>query len=134
MKYVVLIYNDPQALAALDAGQADAMMEECLAHAETMRQDGHLLEAVKLPPPEAATSLRMRNGRLQTTDGPFAETKEQLGGFMLLEAKDLNEAIRLASAVPWARTGCLEVRPLPAFAEFAPHAHFSLPPEIGATT
>lgn len=125
MKYVVLIYNDPRTVAALDARQADTMMEECIAHADAMRQDGHLIEAIKLPAPETATSLRMRNGRLVATDGPFAETKEQLGGFMLIEAKDLNEAIRLASAIPWVRTGCLEVRPLPAFAAFAPHADFS---------
>lgn len=112
MHYMVMIYNDPQRMLALDPDEAERMMEACTDYAETLRRDGRLIGTAKLAPPQAATSLRMRNGRLSTSDGPFAETKEHLGGFFLIEAKDLNDAIRLASAIPWARTGCLEVRPL----------------------
>ncbi len=112
MKYVVLIYNDAESLAALDPGRAETMMAECVAHAEALRQDGRLHDAMRLPPAHTATSLRIRGGRLLATDGPFAETKEQLGGFMIVEAKDLNEVIRLFAHHPWAHTGCLEVRPL----------------------
>ena len=112
MKYVVLIYNDAESLAALDPGRAETMMAECVAHAETLRQDGRLHDAMRLPPAHIATSLRIRGGHLLATDGPFAETKEQLGGFMIVEAKDLNEVIRLFANHPWAHTGCLEVRPL----------------------
>lgn len=112
MKYMLLIYNDTQAMAALSPQDAEAMMSECVANIDAWRQSGHLIDAMRLAPAQAATSLRMRNGRLSATDGPFAETKEQLGGFVLIEAKDLNEAIRLASAIPWTRMGCLEVRPL----------------------
>jgi len=112
MKYLVLIYGDRQLLDALPEGEADSMMKECLAYADELRQGGHLLDAKALESAQAVTSLRVRQGRLIATDGPFAETKEQLGGFTLIEAKDLNEAIRLASRFPWARTGCVEVRPL----------------------
>ncbi len=111
MKYILLIYNDPHTLASDGSG---GMMRECIENAEALRQSGHLVDAMRLAPARTATSLRMRNGRLSATDGPFAETKEQLGGFIVIEAKDLNEAIRLASAIPWVRTGCLEVRPLDA--------------------
>ncbi|TKR30382.1 YciI family protein [Luteimonas gilva] len=113
MKYLVLIYNDAEALAALDPDRAQTLTEACNAHADALRQNGRLLGAMRLPPASAATSLRIRNGRLLATDGPYAETKEQLGGFIVIEARDLNEAIRLVSAHPGAYNGCLEVRPLP---------------------
>ncbi|HJR72731.1 MAG TPA: YciI family protein [Luteimonas sp.] len=112
MKYLVLIYNDAQAMAALEPGRAEAVTEECHAHLDALRQDGRVHDAMRLPPADTATSLRVRNGQLLATDGPFAETKEYLGGFVVIEAKDLNEAIRLMSTHPWTRTGCLEVRPL----------------------
>lgn len=112
MKYLVLIYDDERLLDALPKSEADRMMAECLAYADRLRESGQLLDTKVLEPARATTTLRVRNGRLSTTDGPFAETKEQLGGFNLIEAKDLNEAIRLASGFPWARTGCIEVRPL----------------------
>lgn len=113
MKYLVLIYNDAEALAALDAGRAEAATQECHAHVEALQRSGRLHDAMQLPPARTATTLRVRNGQLLATDGPFAETKEQLGGFIVIEAKDLNEAIRLVSTHPRVRTGCLEVRPLP---------------------
>lgn len=112
MKYLVLIYNDSQAMDALEPGRAEAVTEECHAHLDALRQDGRVHDAMRLPPADTATSLRVRNGQLLATDGPFAETKEYLGGFVVIEAKDLNEAIRLMSTHPWTRTGCLEVRPL----------------------
>lgn len=112
MNYLVLIYDDPRLLATLSAREADGMRQACAAHAETMRRNGHLLDAHRLQSPTATTCLRVRNGTLLASDGPVAESREQLGGYQLLEARDLNEAIRLASAIPWARTGCIEVRPL----------------------
>lgn len=112
MKYLVLIYDDEQLLDALPEGEAEQMMKECLACSDELRQTGHLLDSKVLGPSATATSLRLRNGRLTTTDGPFADTREHLGGLNLIEARDLNEAIRVASRFPWARTGCLEIRPL----------------------
>lgn len=112
MKYLLLIYNDEPLLDALPAGETERMMKACLAYADELRQSGHLLDSKRLGPAATATSLRIRNGRLSATDGPFAETREQLGGLNVIEARDLNEAIRVASGFPWARTGCLEIRPL----------------------
>lgn len=112
MKYLVLIYDDEQLLDALPESEAEQMMKECLACSDELRQTGHLLDSKVLGPAATATSLRLRNGRLTTTDGPFADTREHLGGLNLIEARDLNEAIRVASRFPWARTGCLEIRPL----------------------
>ena len=110
MKYLLLVYNDQRLLDALPAGGADAMMRECFAHADGLRERGRLLDSQQLEPAETATSVRIRQGRVSTTDGPFAETKEQLGGFNLIEADSMDEAIRIASKFPWARTGCIEVR------------------------
>jgi hypothetical protein len=110
MKYLLLIYNDQGLLDALPAGGADTMMRECFAHADGLRARGRLLDSQQLEAPATATSVRIRNGRVSTTDGPFAETKEQLGGFNLIEAESLDEAVRIAAKFPWARTGCIEVR------------------------
>ena len=111
MKYLLLIYNDQRLLDALPAGAYDAMMRECFAHSDGLRERGHLLGSQQLEAPETATTVRIRNGRVSNTDGPFAETKEQLGGFTLIEADSLEEAVRIAHQFPWARTGCIEVRP-----------------------
>jgi len=110
MKYLLLVYNDQRLLDTLPAGGADAMMRECFANADGLRARGQLLDSQQLEAPETATSVRIRNGRVSTTDGPFAETKEQLGGFNLIEAASMEEAIRIAAQFPWARTGCIEVR------------------------
>jgi len=112
MKYLLLIYNDQRLLDALPAGAYDAMMRECFAHSDGLRERGHLLGSQQLEAPETATTVRIRNGRVSNTDGPFAETKEQLGGFNLIEADSLEEAVRIAQQFPWARTGCIEVRPV----------------------
>jgi hypothetical protein len=92
--------------------EADGCTEESLAYDETLRKAGHLVAAHALQPVEAATTIRVRGGKLSTTDGPFAETKEQLGGFLLIEARDLNEALQVAGRIPMARRGTIEVRPI----------------------
>jgi hypothetical protein len=112
MKFMLLIYNDNTLLDALPPGQPDEMMRTCLAHADELRQDGHLLESQMLEDPPTAKSVRIRGGRMTATDGPFAEAKEVLGGFNLIEARDMDEAVRIAAEFPWARTGCVEVRPV----------------------
>jgi hypothetical protein len=112
MKFMLLIYNDSTLLDALPTGEPDGMMRDCLAHADELRQDGHLIESQMLEGAERAKSVRIRNGRLSATDGPFAEVKEVLGGFNLIEAADMDEAVRIAAQFPWARTGCVEVRPV----------------------
>jgi hypothetical protein len=112
MKFMLLIYNDSTLLDAFPAGEADGMMRDCLAHADELRRDGHLLESQMLEGTQKAKSVRIRNGRLSATDGPFTEAKEVLGGFNLIEAADMDEAVRIAALFPWARTGCVEVRPV----------------------
>jgi hypothetical protein len=112
MKFMVLIYNDPALLDGLPAGRADALMRDCLAHADELRQDGRLSDSQMLEDAGSAKSIRVRNGNLTTTDGPFSETREVLGGFNLIEAADMDEAVRIAAHFPWAATGCVEVRPV----------------------
>ena len=110
MQFVLLIYNDPALLDALPDGEADAMMRDCLAHADDMRRDGRLLDSQMLTDATTAKAVRIRNGRLTALDGPYAEAKEVLGGFNVIEAADMDEALRIAAEFPWARTGCVEVR------------------------
>lgn len=110
MQFLALIYTDDALLDALPAGEPDAMMRSCFAHADELRADGKLLESQQLEDAATAKSVRIRNGRTTVVDGPFAETKEILGGFNLIEAVDMDEAVRIASAFPWAQAGCVEVR------------------------
>jgi hypothetical protein len=117
MQFVVLIYLDPTLLDAVPQEEADAMMRGCLAHADELRREGRLLESQMLAEPPAARSLRIRGGRMTVLDGPFAETKEVLGGFNLIEARDLDEAVEIAMGFPWSRTGCVEVRAVQDFDE-----------------
>jgi hypothetical protein len=112
MKFMLLIYNDDALLGAMPRSEFDATMRDCLAHADGLRQDGRLLDTQMLESPATAKSVRIRNGRRTTVDGPFAEAKEVLGGFNLIEAKDIEEALEIAAHFPWARTGCVEVRPV----------------------
>ena len=112
MLFMLIIYNDPKLLDALPEGEADGMMRECISHADELREGGDLLESRLLTDAGTAKSVRIRDGKLSAHDGPFAETKEVLGGFNLIEAEDMDEAIRIASEFPWARTGCVEVRPV----------------------
>ena len=112
MKFLMMIYTDDALLDALPAGQFDTMMRGCLMHADELRESGHLLESQQLEPVTTARSVRVRNGRSSVVDGPFAETKEILAGFNLLEAADMDEAVRIASEFPWTRTGSIEIRPV----------------------
>jgi hypothetical protein len=112
MKFMLLIYNDSTLHHALPQAEADAMMRECLTHADELRREGHLMESQMLEGAGTAKSLRIRNGRSKVTDGPFSEAKEVLGGFNLIEARDMEEAIRIAALFPWSRTGCVEIRPV----------------------
>lgn len=112
MKFMLLIYNEGALLDSLPPGEADEMMRDCLSHADELQRDGVLIESQMLEDAGAARSVRIRGGRLTATDGPFAEAKEVLGGFNLIEARDMEEAVRIAAGFPWARTGCVEVRPV----------------------
>jgi hypothetical protein len=105
MKYLCLVYSEERELEAVADG-------ECVAYDAALRESGHCLASEALQPVQTATTVRVRNGRVSVTDGPFAETKEQLAGFYLIEARDLNEAIQLASRIPPARVGSIEVRPI----------------------
>jgi lysophospholipase L1-like esterase len=112
MKFVLLIYNDPALLSAMPQAQFNTEMRGCLDHADEMRTEGRLLDSQILEGPAAAKSVRVRNGRVTTTDGPFAEAKEVLGGFNIVEADSMEEALQMALEFPWARSGCVEVRPV----------------------
>jgi hypothetical protein len=112
MRYVCLVYADEATLNALPQPEVDALIDETMATNEELAASGHLVLAEALEQVEAATTVRVRDRRLSATDGPFAETREQLGGFVLVEARDLNEAIRIAGRIPAARFGSVEVRPV----------------------
>ena len=112
MKYLCLVYVDEQKLNALSKTEYDALVADALAYDETLRKSGHYVVSNALQSVTSATTLRPRKGTLSITDGPFAETREQLGGFILIEAKDLNDALHVAAKIPPARIGCIEVRPV----------------------
>jgi hypothetical protein len=112
MKYLCLVYHDEKQLDALPAREYNALVGDTLAYDEELRQGGHFVTANVLEYVQTATTVRVRSGRVSITDGPFAETREQLGGFVLIEARDLNEAIRVVSQMPPARLGSIEVRPV----------------------
>jgi hypothetical protein len=112
MKYVCLIYIDEKKADAMPKSEMDALMEETSAYNEALQKSGHFVSAAGLQPIQTATTVRMRNGRASLTDGPFAETKEVLGGFYVIEARDLNAAIQVASRSPSLRIGSVEVRPI----------------------
>ncbi|MDN5782283.1 MAG: YciI family protein [Luteimonas sp.] len=110
MQFLALVYIDNALVEALPAGEPDAMMRTCLGHADELKADGKLLGFQQLEDASTAKSVRIRNGRTSVVDGPFAETKEILGGFNLIEADSMDEAVQIAAQFPWARVGCLEVR------------------------
>ena len=112
MKYLCLIYYDEDAMNALSPGEWKALISECTAYSERLQASHYVLAGDALESVHTATTVRVRNGKLSATDGPFAETKEQLAGYCLIEARDLNEAIQLASKLPPARYGGVEVRPI----------------------
>lgn len=112
MQFLLLVYNDDTELEALPEGEFDTRMRGCFVHADALRASGQLIESKQLESARKARSVRIRNGRTAVVDGPFAETKEVLAGFNLIEAGSLDEAVRIAAELPWARTGCIEVRPI----------------------
>ena len=112
MKYLCLIYDEEKKLHAMTKSEADTLMEEYFAFTKAIQQSGNLLGGNDLQPVQNATTVRVRGGKVSTTDGPFAETKEQLGGYYLVEAADLNEAIQIAARIPSAKLGAIEVRPV----------------------
>jgi hypothetical protein len=117
MKYLCLIYDEEKKMSGMPKSEFDAMLGEYGAFSESVRKSGHYLGGEALQPVNTATTVRVRNGKVSTTDGPFAETKEQLGGYYLIEARDLNDAIQVASRIPSARLGSIEVRPIMDFSK-----------------
>lgn len=109
-KFAVLIYTDETLMEALPEGEFDHRMRHCLEYADGLRDQGRLQDSQMLEDAKTAKTMRVRNGRRTVTDGPFTETKELLAGFNLIEAEDIDEAIRIAAQFPWAETGCIEVR------------------------
>lgn len=115
MQYLCLIYDDEKALNDMPPAERGAFMGAYGTFTKEVKASGHFLAGDALQPVATATTVRVRGGKLTTTDGPFAETKEQLGGFYLVEAKDLNEALQIAAKIPSVRTGSVEVRPVTVF-------------------
>jgi hypothetical protein len=111
MKYICLGYIDPNAFTCIQADKQQAMMDSCFEYDDQLRANGHFKGGEALQPPSTAATLHYANGKLVVTDGPYAETKEQLGGIMILEARDLNHAVELISKHPGARFGPWEIRP-----------------------
>jgi hypothetical protein len=115
MKYLCLIYEDETLSQKMQKGEMDKLYAEYATFKEDIKHSGHLIGCNPLQPTHTATTIRVRNGTVAITDGPFVETKEQLGGYFLIEARDLNDAIQVASRIPSARTGIIEVRPIRQF-------------------
>ena len=112
MKYACLVYFEGSKLDAMARSESDAITRASMDYDRELERRGHMILAQALQSPEAAITVRVRSGKVSTTDGPFAETKEQLAGFVLVEARDLNEAVQLATRIPLAGVGCIEVRPV----------------------
>lgn len=113
MLYICLVhFDDKQVFAKLDAAEKAQLDIDSMGYDQDLAASGNLVRAQALQPPETAVLVRVRNGNISATDGPFLETKEQLGGFILIEARDLNDAIRIAAGIPLAKHGTIEVRPI----------------------
>jgi hypothetical protein len=112
MQYLLLIYGEEAKLRASSQADKDAMFKEYGGYTSSIIKSGNMKAGDALQPTTTATTVRVREGKTLTTDGPYAETKEQLGGYYLVEAKDLDEAIKLAARIPGARIGSIEVRPV----------------------
>ncbi len=115
MRYLCLIYEDEKWWEKATEADMQKGMAEYNAFNESIKKSGNYVGGEALQPTKTATSVRVRNGKLSTTDGPYVETKEQLGGYYLIKAKDLNEAVQVASKIPGARNGTVEVRPIMEF-------------------
>ena len=113
MKYICLGYIEPEKFEGMTEEELNAVFDECFEHNDYLRANGHLVGALALQPPKTGLTLYWKNGKVATTDGPYAETKEQLGGIEILEARDLNHAIQLVSELPGFKNGLgpIEIRP-----------------------
>jgi len=118
MKYMLLIYYDEKTLEKVGRAEEARIEGECLKHNEHLKEKGQFLAANRLHPTSTATSIRTQEGKRLVTDGPFAETREQLGGYCLIEAKDLDEAIEIANQMPPGRLGTVEIRPVLEFGQY----------------
>ena len=117
MRYLCLIYENEKAWESLPTAESEAVMNEYFTFTSDIQKNGKYVAGEALQPTQTATTVRVRNGKVSTTDGPFAETKEQLGGFYVIEAKDLNDAIQVASRIPSVRFGSVEIRPVMDFSK-----------------
>ena len=111
MKYICLGYIEPNKFETMSESERNAMLDECFTYDDVLRKNGHFAGGEALQGPYTATTLRWNNGKVSVTDGPYAETKEQLGGILVLEARDLNHAIQLMSKHPGVKAGPFEIRP-----------------------
>jgi hypothetical protein len=112
MKFLFMIYHDETVMDALPEGEMQTLVDSALDYDEEIKRSGHYIVSDALQPSRTARTIRVRGGKVSTTDGPFAETKEQLGGFFLIEARDMDEACAVAARFPPARVGTIEVRPV----------------------
>jgi len=112
MKFLCVVFVDEKKMAKLSSSESQTLDDASIAHDQTLRKSGHLVAAQALEPVRSAATVKVRKGKVMVTDGPFAETKEQVGGFLLIEAKDRDEAIQLMSQVPVASYASIEVRPV----------------------
>jgi len=112
MQYLLLVYTDPELLDKLPEAEFNVKMRDCIRHSDDQKARGKLLMCQQLEPVATARTVRVRNGRAMVLDGPFAETKEMLAGFNLIEADSMEEAVRMAHELPWTAYGSIEVRPV----------------------
>jgi hypothetical protein len=112
MRYLCAVYVEPKEMEKLSPAEGTTLNRDSIAYDEELRRSGHYIVSDALQRVTTARTLRVRNGKLSIMDGPFAETKEQLGGFILVEAKDMDDAVELASKIPMAKHGTIEVRPV----------------------
>lgn len=117
MKYICLGYIEPNKFEGMSESERNAMLDECFSYDDFLRRNGHFTSGEALQGPRTAATLRWKEGRVAVTDGPYAETKEQLGGILVLEARDLNHAIQLISQHPGVKAGPFEIRPAADLAE-----------------
>ena len=119
MKYICLGYLDEKSWETMSEREQNALVDECFAYDDVLRKNGHFVGGEALQSPRNGATLRWKNGKVLVTDGPYAETKEQLGGILVLEAKDLNHAIQLMSKHPAVKSGIVEIRPAENLAELS---------------
>jgi hypothetical protein len=112
MRFVCLVYLEPETLGALSPSEKATLDRDSLAYDKELGRSGHYIVAEALNPVSSARTIRVRGGRVSATDGPFAETKEQLGGFILIDAANMSEALKIAAGIPLAKLGSVEVRPV----------------------